>query len=452
MNVHATPSTDAVLDSPDAVVRREHPSGWPATPSRFREQRWLVDLAIRTTGVDWDQGRSRYLAAACGTEAEPDFARVREQVTKLADIGGVFGTAARARDARAAAEAEAGHTWTAARHSFVASILWGAAEWPLFVSPEAAARALEANELKLGAYRRYIGAAEHPVEGHVIEFGDARLAAYLHLPRHVAGPVPCVLHYGGMDSFKEHAVALDADRFLDRGIARFVFDGPGQGESIHSGVFVTSSNMVSAGMEAIRMLREHPAIDSHRLGISGVSFGSFWATQLAAYAPDMVGTAVWALAHEPGCRSIFEATSPTFRARFMAMAGLVDEGEFDQLAASHDLRQLAPHIAHPYLALAAEDDELSPLDATLDLLSAMRSSRELVVYRGERHSLGGGPATRFGPHPITKVADWFADRFAGLDSRDAMTTVGVDGSVTANSLEAFLDSRVRVTDSSRGSA
>jgi dienelactone hydrolase len=432
---------DAVLTSPDPVTRRAPPPGWPATPRRFQEQRWLVDLAIRTTGVDWDQGRSRYLAASCGTEAEPDFTRVREQVTKLVDISRVFSAGARARDARAAAEAEAGHARTAARHSFVASILWGAAEWPFFVSPEAARSAVEANQLKVAAFRRYMAAADHEVEAQAIEFGDARLAAYLHLPPKASPPVPCVIHYGGMDSFKEHAVALDGDRFLERGIARFVFDGPGQGESIHAGVFVTASNMVSAGLEALRLLREHPAIDSDRLGISGVSFGSFWATQLAAYAPDVLGTAVWALAHEPGCASIFGSTSPTFKARFMAMAGLVDEEKFDELAANHDLRPLAPHITHPYLALSGEDDELSPLEATLELLAAMRSSRELLIYRGERHSLGGGPATRFGPHPITVAADWFVDRFAGRESRNAVTVVGTDGSANTEPLDHWLAAR-----------
>ena len=247
MSAQSTHLADAELTSPDPVVRREHPRGWPAMPNRFREQRWLVDLAIRTTGVDWDQGRSRYLAAACGTEAEPDFTRVREQVTKLVDISRVFGAAARARDNRASVEAEAGHALTSARHSFVASILWGAAEWPFFVSPEAARHAVEANELKIAAYRRYMAGADHVVEAHSIRFGDTGLSAYLHLPPAASGSVPCVLHYGGMDSFKEHAVALDGDRFLARGIARLVFDGPGQGEAIHEGVFVTSSNMISVG-------------------------------------------------------------------------------------------------------------------------------------------------------------------------------------------------------------
>ena len=428
----------SVLPEPDPVVHREHPQGWPAVTRRMREQQWLVDLAIRTTGVDWDQGRSRYLGAASGTEAEADFTRVREQITKLADISRVFEAAARSRDARAAAASDAGHARTAARHSFVASILWGAAEWPFFASTAAARHAVEANERKIAAYRRYVADADHRVDAHQVEVGNARMSAYLHLPLSASGPVPCVLHFGGMDSFKEHAVALDGDRFLDRGIARFVFDGPGQGESIHAGLFVTSSNMISAGLGALEVLREHPALDSQRLGISGVSFGSFWATQLAAYVPDVVGTAVWALAHEPGCASIFGSTSPTFKARFMAMAGIVDESEFDQLAARHDLRPLASHISHPYLALTGEDDELSPLAATLELLSEMGSSRELVVYRGERHSLGGSPATRFGPHPLTVVADWFADRFAGRDSTDAAKVVGVDGSVTVESLADWL--------------
>lgn len=431
---------------PEPVVARDHPPNWPAVPARFAQQRWLVDLAIRTVGVDWDQGRSRYLGAACGTEGDADFTRVREQIGKLSDISRVFAAAARSRDARAAAATADGHGRTAARHSFVAAILWGAAEWPFFVSADAARNAASASAAKIAAYGRYVAGADHPVESHSIAVGSARLAAYLHLPPGATGPVPCVLHYGGMDSFKEHAVALDGDRFLDRGIGRLVFDGPGQGEAIHDGLFVNASNMITAGLEALVLVRNHPAIDAERIGISGVSFGSFWATQLAAHAPEVSGTVVWALAHEPGCRSIFETTSPTFKARFMAMAGIVDEEEFDELAARHDLRPLAPRIEHPYLALAGEDDELSPLTATLSLLAGMRSTRELVVYRGERHSLGGGPATRFGPHPLTVAADWFADRFAGHDAADRLTHVELDGSTSTGPLEPWLTDRLRRAD------
>ena len=67
------------------------PEEWPAPVRRFTEQRWLVDAAIRTIGIDWDQGRTRYIGNAGGVAAEGDFARAREQITKLADVERVFG-------------------------------------------------------------------------------------------------------------------------------------------------------------------------------------------------------------------------------------------------------------------------------------------------------------------------------------------------------------------------
>ena len=44
---------------------------------RFDEQRWLIDNIIRANGIDWDQPRSRYLAAPCGVEAGADFAAIQ---------------------------------------------------------------------------------------------------------------------------------------------------------------------------------------------------------------------------------------------------------------------------------------------------------------------------------------------------------------------------------------
>ena len=53
---------------------------------RLTEQRWLVDTAIRTIGVDWDQGRTRYIGNAGGVAAEGDFQRARDAIAKLADV------------------------------------------------------------------------------------------------------------------------------------------------------------------------------------------------------------------------------------------------------------------------------------------------------------------------------------------------------------------------------
>lgn len=416
----------------------EPPVGWPAPTRRLTEQRWLVDVAIRQIGVDWDQGRTRYIGNAGGTDADGDFGRVREQVTKLADIERVFGAAGRRREALADAALAAGHDVSARKHAFIASLLWGAAEWTFFVSPEQVRRAEVANSHKLRCYDLWMGRAPHPVRRLRVPYGDGSLSGVLHLPAGATGPVPCVLHVGGMDSFKEHAVAMSGDRYLDRGIARFLVDLPGQGEAVLDGAFIGRTNMVEAGLASLDVLRAQPDIDGLRLGVTGVSFGSWWATQIAAAAPDLAGTAVWAVVHQPGLHSIFEEVSPTFKARFMAMAGFTDETAFDAFARRWSLADEAPRVRHPYLAIAGEDDELSPIGHTYDLLRGIPAPRQLVLYRGERHSIGGGPAARLGPNALDLAADWFADRFAGRPMEQTATVVETSGATGSQALDPWL--------------
>ena len=67
----------------------------------------------------------------------------------------------------------------------------------------------------------------------------------------------------------------------------------------------------------------------------------------------------------------------------------------------------------PYLCLAGEADELSPMVHTENLFKALQGPKCLVVYQDSRHSVGGVPAANLGPYPAGLVADWMAARFAG---------------------------------------
>ena len=166
---------------------------------RFREQRWLLDNVIRLVGVDWDQGRTRYMAQACPADAEGDFGRVRERVKKFADIDREFAAAARRREAFAAEARTEGREVAEREHAFVASILWGCAQWPLFGN---SALNLAYGERKVASFEQFIALAPHPVRRVEIPFGERTLPAYLHLPSSGDGPFPCVVQVGGMDSFK----------------------------------------------------------------------------------------------------------------------------------------------------------------------------------------------------------------------------------------------------------
>lgn len=393
---------------------------------RMSEQRWLLDNIIRTVGVDWDQGRTRYTAYPCGLDAEPDFARVRDRVRKFADIHREFAVAAERRE-RLAREAEAdGRLVEAREHSLVASILWGNAEWPLFGDSPLVR---EYGHHKVECFERFRRLAPHPIERVDIPFGEAALPGYLHLPREGDGPFPCVVQIGGMDSFKEHRVSMYGDKFLERGIASFAVEIPGQGEALTRGLSVTEDSTVAAGATILDWVRQHPRLDPERIAIAGNSFGSFWATQIAATSEGLAGCAVTGVIHEPGMRTIFEQASPTFKARFMFMAGYRDEDAFDAFAARLDLTGEVGGLGCPYLVLAGEDDELSPLEHTLRLLRAVPTPAWLVVYQGERHSVGGGSASSFGPNRHHLVANWLVDRFAGEEAVDRYSYVESTGSV-----------------------
>jgi dienelactone hydrolase len=432
---------------PDGWPVGAHPilPGWPAPTRRLTEQRWAVDATISQVGVDWDQGRTRYIGAAGGVDAAGDFQRVREGVHKLADFERVFGAMAAIREARATEALAGGHEISARTHAFIAALLWGSAEWTFFLSAAAARQAHADNARKLATYDLWMARAPHPVRRLRIPYGDTTLSAVLHLPPGSAGAqgsIPAVLHVGGMDSFKEHAVGMNADRYLQRGIARLVFDGPGQGEAIFEGAWISRTNMVDAGLAALEVLAAQPEIDAARLGITGVSFGSWWATQIAAHAPQVAGTVVWAVAHSDGLHAIFEEATPTFKARFMAMAGYVDEDAFDAFARRWVLSGDAAAIRAPYLAIAGEDDELSPIVNTYRLLERIPAPRQLMLYRGEKHSVGGGPAARSGPNHLDAAADWFADRFDGRPVIEEATIVETSGQARTAALDPWLGDEI----------
>lgn len=431
--------SDARRTDADLAFRAK-PAGWPAPTRRFTEQRWAIDAAISQIGIDWDQGRTRYIGGAAAGSAEADFNQARLSINKLADVERVFSDLARKRDAAARRELHDGHPVAARSHAFVAALLWGTAEWTFFISASASARAQECSANKSSSLDLWMAHAPHPVRRLRVPYGGGSLSAILHLPEsaHGArGTVPAVLHVGGMDSFKEHAVAMVGDRYLQRGIARLVFDGPGQGEAIFDGAFVSRSNMVEAGLAAIEVLRAQPEIDASRIGISGVSFGSWWATQIAAQA-DVRATAVWAVCHQNGLHDIFEVATPTFKARFMAMAGYVDEDAFDIFARAWSIDDDAARVARPYLVIAGEDDELSPIEHTYRLLRRMPAPRRLMLYRGERHSIGGGPAARLGPNHLDAAADWFVDRFDDRPLVEDVTIVETSGQTRMAALDGWL--------------
>jgi dienelactone hydrolase len=375
---------------------------------RFIDQRWLLDQVIRANGIDWDQPRSFYLSGPCGAEAGADFAGLRARVQKLADAANAFEAIAKRREARAKEFEEQGALVSARDNYFMAAIHWGGAMWTLDESSE---QNCAYNQRKRECYASYARLAANTVEEVWIPFGDTFLPAWFHLPYdYDSGTVPAVVSIPGMDSFKESGVSLNGDKWLSRGMAVLSIDGPGQYESPLLGIYFSMQNWEKAATAAFDWLAARKDVDASRIGVTGTSFGSMFSTISAASESRYKACVVNAPCLEPGCHTIFQEASPTFKQRFMFMSDIQDEAEFDDFRRLITWEGYAQKIKVPYLCLTGESDELSPLAHTERMFGAMDCPRQLVVYQDSRHAIGTVPSVNMGPFPQGMMADWMLAR------------------------------------------
>ncbi len=379
---------------------------------RFDEQRWVLDNVIRAIGLDWDQPRTVYWNAPIGFEGAADFVAIRQRVQKYADITPAFEATARRREAKADNAAKDGDLVTARENYYIAAIHWGAAQWPIDENNE---KNLFCNQKKRECYGRYANLADHKIEAVWIPFQGKQLPGWLHLPySYQGGRLPAIVLIPGMDSFKEGAVALYGDRWLNRGIAVLAIEGPGQYECPVLGIYMSVPAWAEAASAFYEFAASRAEIDRQRVGIAGTSFGSFAGTISAGAEPRYKACAVSGTALEPGWNTVFNEASPTFKKRFMYMANIPDEAKFDEFAKSLTWEGYAEKIHVPYLCIAGESDELAPLENTERCLKAIPGPKRLVVYQDSRHSVGGVPSANLGPSPTALQADFMA---AALDGK-----------------------------------
>ena len=395
---------------------------------RWIDQRWITDNIIRANGIDWDQPRSVYLNAPCGFEGLSDFAAIRQRVQKYDDIAPAFEAAARRREARATEALAAGQKVWARENYFISAVLWAGAMWPIDVANE---QIHGYNKRKRECYESFAKLADHRVETGWVPFQGKALPAWFHLPPgYQGGRIPAVWSISGMDGCKEGGVALYGDRFLNRGIAVLAIDGPGSYESPLLGIHASVPNWQEAGRNIYAWLANRPEINPEKIAIVGASFGSFYGTVAAEAEPRHAAIAASGTCLEPGCKTIFDLASPTFKKRYMFMSGIYDEAKFDIFMKTLTLQGIADKIKMPYMIIAGESDELSPLKFTDQQFKAMTAPRFLAIYQDSRHSVGGVPSTVLGPPPGALLADWVDARFAGKPFSSERWFVESTGRVT----------------------
>jgi len=378
---------------------------------RMREQRWLLDKVVETCGVDFSWPMAAICAGVAGGNVVPDVMGIHARARKYADLSREFSRVGVKREAMARKAEGEGHLITARDNYFAAAVFYGMAKWPIHEDDNKELILL--NDKMRECYDKFIENAPHYIERVEIPFEGKSLPGLLHLPLNRGkGKMPCVLSIDGMDNFKEAMHPIYGDKLLERGMAILSLDGPGQGECLVRGIRCTADNFPRAAGAAMDYLLKRPEIDGERIGVAGTSMGSFWVTQIVASNHRFKVAAVRLTCMEPGMHTIFNLAAPTFKDRYMWMAGYEDEEAFDKFAETLTLKGLGKKIKCPYLIVAGEFDELSPIAHAYDLYNEVTVPRKIVVYEGESH------ANTQDVDAQTIVADWLKD---GLDGKTLLS-------------------------------
>jgi dipeptidyl aminopeptidase/acylaminoacyl peptidase len=232
-------------------------------------------------------------------------------------------------------------------------------------------------------------------------FDGATMVAALRVPA-TAGPHPAVLLIPGLDSTKEEFRSTEKT-FLDRGLATFSVDGPGQGEAEYD--LPIRGDWSSPGLVLLDALAAQPEIDADRLAVWGVSLGGYYAPRVAAAAGDRIRACV-ALAGPYNFGDCWDQLPQLTRDTFRVRSQVPTDDEARAIASTLDLRGHAGQISAPLLVVTGKLDRLIPWQQAERLAEEAKDAELLLLDDGNHGCMNVWPQHR----PYT--ADWLARRLA----------------------------------------
>jgi 2,6-dihydroxypseudooxynicotine hydrolase len=232
-----------------------------------------------------------------------------------------------------------------------------------------------------------------------IDFDGTRLVGILRVPD-AAGPHPTVLLIAGLDSTKEEF--RDVERaFLDRGMATFALDGPGQGEVEWTRPIRPDWDVVGAAV--ISHLQGLPEVDAERIGVWGVSLGGYYAARLAA--GDLPVRAVVCLSGPYSFGAAWDKLNPLTRRAFEVRSYSDGDTDARRRALDLSLEGHASRISMPLLVIMGQRDRLFPWTDAQRLVAESAGPSELLLLEEGNH---GCANLTYRHRPYS--ADWMAAR------------------------------------------
>jgi 2,6-dihydroxypseudooxynicotine hydrolase len=235
-----------------------------------------------------------------------------------------------------------------------------------------------------------------------IGFEGATIPGFLRLPGPAGdGPHPCCVLIGGLESTKEESHRFE-DLCLERGLATFAFDGPGQGEMFFEVKLGPDFERYSSAV--LDDLAGRPEIDAARIGVLGRSLGGHYAPKAAACDDRFAACCAWGACFD---LSDLDSMPARTRAGFHYATGIDDPDRArEHLLASLDLAPVAAQISCPTLLLHGRHDVIFGMEQ-VDKFRDGLTGAELEIQVEED---GDHCCHNMGHIVRPRMADWLADR------------------------------------------
>ncbi len=246
-----------------------------------------------------------------------------------------------------------------------------------------------------------------------IPFDGARLVGVLRQPPG-EGPHPVVIMIPGLDSAKEEFRATE-DLFLERGLATFSVDGPGQGEAEYD--LAIRGDWEAPGSAIIDRLVTEPGLDGERIAVWGVSLGGYYAPRVAS-GDDRVRACV-ALAGPYNFGDHWDRRPLLTREAFRVRSKAPDEDAARVVAGQLSMAGRAGLIHCPLLAVMGQLDRLIPWQDAARLVDEAGGPAELLLLEQGNHG-----CANLSPFHRYRTADWVAEQLGARTARPSRAIAG----------------------------
>jgi 2,6-dihydroxypseudooxynicotine hydrolase len=205
----------------------------------------------------------------------------------------------------------------------------------------------------------------------------------------------------GLDSTKEELRTTE-ENFLERGMATFSVDGPGQGEAEYD--LAIRGDWSGAAEAIVEALSSLPAVDGSRIGVWGVSLGGYYAPRVAATLRDRVKACV-ALAGPFNFGECWDGLPELTRRTFQVRSRAGSDQQAREVALTLSLEKTAHEITAPLLIVFGRQDRLIPWQQATRLQHEAGGETELLMLENGNHG-----CANVAPWHRPYTADWLAAR------------------------------------------